>query len=177
MNLLSVLKPICVAVVLASAVACTLSHNDDNGGGGGAAPATTVKAAEPQSVAPMTAQTAAEKINAAIPETTLITITGDNDANQMIGRSTRYEAATVIVDPRATGTCDQNKPGIVCWAGIKQWPDAAAAQQRAHYLKGVMNAMPMLGTEYATLRGNLLLRVDGNMTPAVADQYRAAFTG
>ncbi len=70
----------------------------------------------------------------------------------------------------------RNKPGIVCGAGVEQWPDAAAAQQRADYLKAVLSAAPILGTEYATLRGNLLLRVSGKLHPSVADLYRAAFT-
>ena len=34
----------------------------------------------------------------------------------------------------------------------------------------------MLGTEYATLRGILLLRVSGKLNPSVADPYKAAFT-
>jgi len=94
----------------------------------------------------------------------------------LIGRTTGYVAATVIVDPRASEECDQTKPGIVCGAGVEQWPDAAAAQQRADYLKTVLSAAPILGTEYATLQGNLLLRVSGKLTPFVADQYKAAFT-
>jgi hypothetical protein len=130
----------------------------------------------PEAAEQVSAQTAAERIQAAIPEVSLITITGDNDANNMIGRSTGYVAATVIVDPRAGEECDHEKPGIVCGAGIEQWPDAAAAQQRADYLKTVLSAAPFLGTEYATLRDNLLLRVSGKLNPTVADQYKAAFT-
>lgn len=34
----------------------------------------------------------------------------------MIGRTTGYVAATVIVDPRTGEECDQAKPGIV-WRG------------------------------------------------------------
>lgn len=169
---LSALGPFCLAFVVAGAVACAPSPHEDSSGG--AAPATTT--ATPQPVEQLTAQTAAERIKAAIPEVTLITITGDNDANNMIGRSTGYAAATVIVDPRVGEECDQTKPGIVCGAGVEQWPDAAAAQQRADYLKAVHSAMPMLGTEYATLRENLLLRVSGKLNPSVADQYRSAFT-
>jgi hypothetical protein len=168
----SVLKPICFAVVVACAVACAPSHHDN---GGGSAPAVATKTAAPQPGGQMTAQTAAERIKAAIPEITLITITGDNDANNMIGRTTGYVAATVIVDPRAGEECDQSKPGIVCGAGIEQWPDDQAAQQRTDYLKAVLSSMPMLGTEYATVRGNLLLRVSGKLNPSVADQYKEAF--
>jgi len=93
----------------------------------------------------------------------------------MIGRTTGYLAATVIIDPRAGEECDQKKPGIVCGAGVEQWPDPATAQQRADHLKTVQGAMPMPGTEYATLRGNLLLRVSGKLDPSVAGQYKEAF--
>jgi len=48
--------------------------------------------------------------------------------------------------------------------------------KRADYLKSVLSAAPILGTEYATLRGNLLLQVSSKLTPFVADQYKAAFT-
>jgi hypothetical protein len=41
------------------------------------------------------------EIKAAIPEVSLVTITGDNDANNMVGRTTGYVAAAVIVDSRA----------------------------------------------------------------------------
>ena len=170
---LPLLKLICLAVVVACAVACAPSHHDDNSSGSTAAAETT--AAAPQPAAQMTAQTAAERIKAAIPEVSLVMITGDNDANNMIGRSTGYVAATVIVDPRTGEECDQTKPEIVCGAGIEQWPDDRAAQQRADYLKAVLSSMPMLGTEYATLRGNLLLRVSGKLSPSVADQYKAPF--
>jgi hypothetical protein len=96
-----VLKPNCFALVVACAVACTPSHHDT----GGSVATTTTTAAAPQRAEQMTAQTAAERIKAAIPEVTLITITGDNDANNMIGRSTGYVAATVIIDPRAGEEC------------------------------------------------------------------------
>jgi hypothetical protein len=170
---LPALKLVCFPVLVACAVACAPSPHE--GTPSSAAPATT-EAATPQPVEEMTAQTAAEKIKAAIPDVTLITITGDNDANNMIGRTTGYVAATVIVDPRAGDECDNAKPGIACGAGVEQWPDAAAAQQRSDYLKTVLSSMPMLGTEYASLRGNLLLRVSGKLSPSVADQYKAAFT-
>lgn len=95
----------------------------------------------------------------------------------MIGRNTGYVAAIVIVDPRTGEECDQKEPGIVCGAGVEQWPDRGAAQQRADYLKTVMSSMPILGTEYATVRDNLLLRVSGKLRPSDADQYKAAFNG
>lgn len=130
----------------------------------------------PSSGSLLTAGIAAERIKAAIPSVTLAALTGDNDANHLLGRPNGYVAATVIVDPRSDGLCDQGQPGVDCGATVEQWPDAAAAQRRATYIQTIQGAAPVLGNEYDTLRGNLLLRVVGRLSPTVADQYRAAFT-
>jgi hypothetical protein len=145
-------------------------------------PSAAPTAAAPAMVAPaqpvgqVSAHVAAERVKAALPGgVTLAALTGDNDANHLLGRPKGYAAATVIVDPRSDGWCDKGQPGVDCGATVEQWPDAAAAQRRADYLQTIQGAAPMLGTEYDTVRGNLLLRVSGNLAPAVADQYRAAF--
>lgn len=135
-------------------------------------------AAPDSSSSPEAAQSAAAAIRAAIPEViSLIAITEDNDANNMIGRPNGYVAATVLVDSRITAGCDIGKPGIECGARVEQWPDQAAAQRRADYIKAMQSSMPILGREYQTVRGNLLLRVDGKLKPSAAQAYQAAFTG
>lgn len=67
-------KPMCIAALLAGVVACTPNHQAAEGGGtapgGGATTAATGQPAEQ-----LTAQVAAEKIKATIPEVSLITIT------------------------------------------------------------------------------------------------------
>jgi hypothetical protein len=95
----------------------------------------------------------------------------------MIGRVNGYIAATVLVDSRITEGCEVAKPGIACGAGIEQWPDDAAAQKRAEYIKTILSSAPILGTEYQALKGNLLLRVSGNLKPSAAEAYTTAFTG
>jgi hypothetical protein len=134
--------------------------------------------ATPASSSPATAQSAAEAIRAAVPEvTSLIAITEDNDANNMIGRPNGYVAATVLVDSRITVGCEIGKPGVDCGARVEQWPDQAAAQKRADYIKTLQSSTQMLGTEYQTVKGNLLLRVSGKLEPSAAQVYQAAFTG
>lgn len=181
----SVLKPMCVAVVATCVVAaCSSESSDGSNHTAPPGPPTTTAAATAQSNQ-TTAQIAAEAIRAAVPEVTdLIEITEDNDANNMIGRDSGYVAATVIVDSRAaeraesaTLQCSREKPGIVCGAGVEQWPDEAAAQKRATYIKTITDAAPIFGTEYQTLKGNLLLRVSGKLKPSEAQAYEAAFTG
>lgn len=168
------LRTIIMAAVAATAVACASSHNAGTAGPAGPAaqPPTTAAAAR----SPVSAQQAAAKIKAAVPEvTSLIAITEDNDSNNMIGRVNGYVAATVLVDSR-TEECDTAKPGIICGAGVEQWPDEAAAQKRADYIKTMLSSAPILGTEYQTVKGNLLLRVSGKLKPSAAQAYQAAFS-
>jgi hypothetical protein len=91
-----------LALIVVAVAGCTPNHP----GSTAPTPATTTTSAS----AAITAQATAERIKAAVPEVTqLIAITGDNDANNMIGRVNGYTAATVLVDPRATtagGECD-----------------------------------------------------------------------
>jgi hypothetical protein len=60
-------------------------------------------------------------------------------------------------------------------AGVEQWPDEAAAQKRADYIKTMLSSAPFLGIEYETVKGNLLLRVSGKLKPSAAQAYQAAF--
>jgi serine/threonine-protein kinase len=168
-------------IFFAVAATCVVACGTDHSGGANArsaAPASS--AAVTTSPVPVTVQQAAEKIKAAVAEvTSLIAITEDNDANNMIGRVNGYVAAPVLVDSRITDGCDTTKPGIDCGAGVEQWPDAAAAaaQKRADYIKNVLSSAPILGTEYQTVSGNLLLRVSGKLKPSAAQVYQTAFTG
>jgi hypothetical protein len=162
------------AILMAATVGCSTATKSADTTAASSASSTSTAAP-----APTTAQGAAEAIKVAIPQITeIITITESNDFNNLIGRDNGYVAATVLVDPRAgTDECDLAKPGIACGAGVEQWPDAAAAQQRADYIKEMKSSMPILGTEYATLRDNLLLRVSGKLKPSEAEAYKAAFLG
>jgi hypothetical protein len=117
---------------------------------------------------------AADRIQHAVPEVReLREVTADNDPNKMIGRSTGYTAATVLVDPRVE--CPPGDLAVACGAGIEQWPDETAARQRDEYIKRMTTSMPFLGSEYSTVKGNLLLRVSGQLPPSAAEQYKAAF--
>jgi hypothetical protein len=171
---MSAVKASLLAVILPFAVAC----GADNGGATAVQTESATTAASTARAEPPSAQSAAETIKVAVPEvSSLIAITEDNDANDMIGRVNGYIAATVLVDSRITEGCEVAKPGIACGAGIEQWPDDAAAQKRAEYIKTILSSAPILGTEYQALKGNLLLRVSGNLKPSAAEAYTTAFTG
>jgi len=124
-----------------------------------------------------TLSSAAASIRAAVPEVTeLVGLTADNDTNHLIGRPNGSVAATVLVDSRLP-PCSTSEPGVDCDATVEQWPDIEAAQSRADYIQKMRESMPMLGQEWTTVRGNLLLPVTGNLKPAAAKDDEAVFVG
>jgi hypothetical protein len=142
--------------------------------------------AAPTSQAPKvyqgTAAAAGAGMHSAIPEISqVITITDGNDGNHMIGRAGGYTGAVVFIDTRtrhdeSSEQCDVNSPGVdACGAAIEEWPSAADAEQRKAYITTVTKSMPMLGNEWMTTRGNLLLRVGAQLPQTAATQYTDAF--
>jgi hypothetical protein len=125
--------------------------------------------------AQLSAQSAAERIQKAVPQVTrLIPLTEGNDGNHLLGQPNGYSAASVLVDSRAR--CPNDGPGVDCGATVEQWPDRWAAQRRADYIQQVDRPMPIVGQEWTTVRQNLLLRVTGKLKLSDAQSYQAAFT-
>lgn len=109
----------------------------------------------------------------AMPNVTkTVTLTEDNDPNDLIGRPNGYEAATVFYDERVK--C-QDGLGVTCGATLEVWPDDQAAQARADYIAGIQKEASFLGTEYHYVDGNELLRVSGDLKPSEAEAYEEAF--
>ncbi|MFC9964597.1 hypothetical protein ACFVH4_10190 [Nocardia ignorata] len=103
--------------------------------------------------------------------TNVVTITEDNDPNNLIGRPNGYVDAAVVYD--ATTACPDL--GTDCGATIEVWPTPDAAQQRANYIADLQRTNPILGTEYHHLRGRVLLRVAGSIKPSLDAKYSTAF--
>lgn len=120
------------------------------------------------------ANSAAELVKAVLPQVSeIVQIGEDNDPNHLFGRPNGYIAASVLIDSRLPRCTEL---GADCGAMIEQWPDQAAAQARADYIQSMRRAMPMLGQEWDTVRGNLLLRVAGTLKPSEAEGYESALT-
>jgi hypothetical protein len=121
-----------------------------------------------------TAESAAEVLRAEVSEVTqLLKLTEDNDPNDLIGRPDGYTAATIVFDSRVS--CPADDPGVDCGATIEQWPSKAAAEERAEYIEAVQSGSSILGSEWHTVRGNLLLRVSGELKPSDAEGYEKVF--
>lgn len=162
-----------LALVLALCVACSAPEQKrSESSDASTADTHTAEAVQPP---PATAQSVAESIKATIPEVAeLIEVTENNDPNNLIGRPNGYDAASVLVDSRLPRCKDL---GADCGVMIEQWPDQAAAQNRADYIQSMLKSMPMLGQEWNTIKGGLLLRVAGELKPSEAKAYETAFAG
>ena len=117
----------------------------------------------------------AEEIEASVdPVKEVVTITGENDPNDMIGRSDGYEDAAVLKDARLE--CGDADFGTACGAMIEVWPDEETAAARDEYISTIAEAASFLVSEYRTVDGRTVLRVSGELTPEQAEAYTSAFT-
>ena len=124
-----------------------------------------------------TPHSAAERIKSAVPEVReIVAVTEDNDPNNLIGRPNGYSAAAILMDSRVECS-PPDSLGVDCGATIEQWHDQAAAQKRADYIQEMRGNLQFAGAEWTTVKGNLLLRVTGELKPSAADQYEAVFAG
>ena len=118
----------------------------------------------------------AESLKAQIPQIgVVIKLTENNDPNNLIGRPGKFDAGSYMQDTRLK--CSATKIETSCGAMIERWPSNADAKARMDYIQGILKSMPALGTEYDYVRGNLLLRVGGDLKPSQAKAYETAFVG
>jgi hypothetical protein len=102
----------------------------------------------------------------------VVTITDDNDPNDLIGRPNGYTDAAVIYDSEVQ--CAEM--GVDCGATIEIWPSDIDATARKDYIQTTLKANQALGTEYDTVHGSVLRRVTGQVEPSRAKAYATAFT-
>ncbi|KXT58724.1 hypothetical protein Y710_00295 [Gordonia sp. QH-12] len=60
---------------------------------------------------------------------------------------------------------------------MELWPSEEAANKRKDYIQSILTDSPMLGSEYDTVRGPMILRVSGDLKPSQAKVYEQAFVG
>ena len=125
---------------------------------------------------PIPADTAADiakRLQAAVPSVRkVVTISEDNDPNDLIGRPNGYTDAAVIYDSEVQ--CAEL--GVDCGGTIEIWPSEVDATARKEYIQTTLKANQALGTEYDTVHGSALLRVTSQVKPSRAEAYATAFT-
>ncbi len=137
------------------------------------APAASSSAPAPETAPVEQDATAVAEQNKQTTTTKVVTITEDNDPNNLIGRPNGYVSAAVLYDSNATCT----ELGVSCGATVEVWSDAAAAKARSEYIQAILKDAPVLGSELHTLNGAVLLRVDGKqLKPSQAKAYADALS-
>ncbi len=121
------------------------------------------------------APTAAADLATAGVVADVATTTAQDDPNQLLGRPGGYTSRATFTIP---GVEPADPAPAACDRGgcIEQWPDEAAAQERADYITQIGKALPG-AVEYSYVRDGLLLRVAKAADPATAQRVADAFLG
>ena len=101
--------------------------------------------------------------------------TAENDSNHLLGRPNGYTSKAAWVDPRVKAADRTSGVGDIENGGsVEVFADRAAASARAAYIGAIAKNAPALANEYDYVRGSVLVRVTGNLTPSQAAGYKAA---
>lgn len=95
--------------------------------------------------------------------------TAATDENKLLGRPGGYTSAATTVDSRL----DCTEVATSCGATIEVFPTPDQAVARSQYIQSLLGGI--LGTEYHTVIGSVLLRVTGQLTPDQAKVYADKF--
>lgn len=163
------------AAVLVSLAACGGSDtgsSSDEPAASSSSPAPAASAPVP--VAEVTAADVVAKLKAGgVPVVSTMTITAENDPNRLLGRPNGYTSKVVLVDSRVAAGDRGDPGGVSNGASVEVFADAAGARARADYIGGIAKASPALANEYDYVKGAVLVRVTGLLTPAQAAPYKA----
>lgn len=126
----------------------------------------------PATAAQPTAMQLAHQVKSKISKVQqVVHITEDNDPNNLIGRPNGYIDGAILYIKGAP----QDDFGVAEGAFIEIWPTGTAAEARANYIQKIEKAAPTLGSEYDTVHGRALLRVDQSIKPSYEKRIKAAF--
>lgn len=110
----------------------------------------------------------AESIGDAQPATVY---TAASDPNNLLGRPGGYTSKADWTDKRAKPKLDDE---VQNGGSVEVYADPADAEERATFVADTLDKMKIFGTEYHYLKGGILLRVSGALTPEQAAEYKKA---
>lgn len=89
-------------------------------------------------------------------------VTAENDPNKLLGRPNQYTEKITWKDNRSKDS------QVDC--SVELFANKEDATARKTYIEGVIKSMPMM-TQYIVQKDNVLLRIDGVLTPAQSKEY------
>ena len=132
-------------------------------------PAPAKEAAQPAKV--ITAEGIGNVIKANVPTMSgIVVYTEDTDTNKLLGRPNQYTSKVNFADTRTEQLSKDNPTG----GSVEVFANPQDAKTRWTYVDEISKSSPMF-TQYLYLNGNVLLRIDGALTPSQAKEYETAF--
>lgn len=162
----------CAVVVIAWCTGCAPDNGSAKPPSSTSAQSSTTTSQPTTSTTPSAdVQSLADDLRQQVPDIVDVLVYDETtDPNNLLGRPTGYLAAASLADRRASGA-----EGIGRGAVLEVWPTARSAEMRADYIHALQEGNPALGAEYHHLRGEVLLRVSGELPPSADDEYAQAF--
>lgn len=130
-----------------------------------------------KSSSPTDAAAVVAKLKAAgLPIANVAVVTAANDPNQMLGRPNQYTGKDTFTDTRIDPSkARDNEAGTVDLGGaVEVFSNSSDAKRRAAYITSMKKSMPMFGTEYDYISGDVLLRLSQALTPDQTAAYKTA---
>lgn len=159
-------RPLAVGLLILALSAC--SSGDSDGARAGSTESSSV------SLESIDATEVAEELkDASQTATKVVTVTEENDPNNLIGRPNGYDSAAIIYDSGVS--CDEL--GSECGVVIEVFADESSAESRGEYIQGILKEAPVLGAEWDYVKGSIVLRVSGELKPSTNGTYADAFGG
>ena len=142
---------------------------------------TSAAASTPPTSAPADERTAKEVLSdllRQVDEASLVkTYTEEDDPNKLLGRPNGYTSKVAFADSRIdqdeADDSQVEKDAIERGGSVEVYPDESGAKARADYIQGIQKG-GAFGSEYDYVRGGVLVRVTGDLTPKQAKDYQAA---
>lgn len=106
-----------------------------------------------------------------LPIENIIVYTEANDENKLLGRPNQYTSKVNFADKRAAQTDSKNPVG----GSVEAFVNESDAKARYDYVDAIVKKGGSMFSQYLYLTGNVLLRIDGALTPSQAKEYQKAF--
>ena len=100
-----------------------------------------------------------------LPMANIVVLTEATDTNKLLGRPNQYTSKTSFEDTRVT---DSKVGGTV-----EVFANSQDTNTRKDYIESVTKGSPML-LQYIYSKGNVLVRIEKELTPSQAAEYEAA---
>ncbi|WP_147449602.1 hypothetical protein [Actinomadura pelletieri] len=112
-----------------------------------------------------------------MPIKVAVVYTARTDPNGHLGRPRQYTSKAACTDRRvpAAKASSAERGSVERGCGVEVYPTETGARARSEYIQQTLGALGgVAGSEYHYVRGGVLLRVSGFLTPGQAKQYETA---